>query len=60
MVKGLFLFIVVVLLIPRNAHAYIDLSAGSMMLQIFLGSIIGVIIWLRTSLVNFIKNIFKR
>ncbi len=58
--KWLFGFALIFLLFSRTAHAYIDPGAGSMMLQIMLGAIIGIGFWCRDFIARIIKSIFKK
>jgi len=44
LVVGALLFAVILVALPRAAHAYIDPTAGSVLLQLLLGGVAGIIV----------------
>lgn len=42
------------------AHAYIDPGAGSMLIQVILGLIMGGFFWFRSAIARFIKMLFRK
>jgi hypothetical protein len=53
------MFLYVFLLVPVNAHAYLDMGTGSMILQLLVAGIAGAAVFLRLFWTR-IKNIFSR
>jgi hypothetical protein len=57
--RTLFAAALIVLFLSPRAHAYIDPGTGSMLVQIFIGSIIGGAFWFRDRLKQAAKRIFS-
>src|SRR5262249_28650386 len=58
--RWVFLAFLAFVLFRSNAYAYIDPGAGSMLLQIFLGTVIGGVIWFRNFIGDLFRKIFKK
>jgi len=57
------IFFLTMMFFPSDAHAYIDPGAGSMFVQLILGTAIGLLIWFRRKLVELwdkAKMLFSR
>lgn len=54
---NIWLLILISLVIPADAHAYVDPGTGSMMLQIILAGVFGVAIFYRT-IISKLKLLF--
>jgi hypothetical protein len=48
------------LVFQGKAHAYIDPGAGSMLLQVIIGSVLGGIYWFREWIYNIFRKIFRK
>ena len=66
-VKILLFLILLSLVFPSNAHAYLDPGTGSYFIQIIIGGLLGGLFLTKTfwanitkNLVAFLKNFFKR
>lgn len=57
--RFIFAFVLLAVLCPHNAHAYIDAGSGSMILQVLLGGIAGALVVIKLYWHKFL-SIFKR
>ena len=54
---SIFLVFLILTVFSTDAHAYIDPAAGSMLVQVILGAIVGIIFWFRKTITLFLSRV---